>query len=89
MRKSIAAAMMAASAATAACSHDGEGGGGPTVSRGYQVGNFPILWSEWNGRYRDCVRRFWKGHGGSVGELASRLAGSSDLACARSALICV
>ncbi|HEY2341899.1 MAG TPA: glycogen debranching protein GlgX [Chthoniobacteraceae bacterium] len=46
---------------------------------GYQVGNFPVLWSEWNGRYRDCVRRFWKGDGGSVGELASRLAGSSDL----------
>jgi glycogen operon protein len=46
---------------------------------GYQVGNFPVLWSEWNGRYRDCVRRFWKGHGGTVGELASRLAGSSDL----------
>jgi glycogen operon protein len=46
---------------------------------GYQVGNFPVLWSEWNGRYRDCVRRFWKGDGGTVGELASRLAGSSDL----------
>ena len=43
------------------------------------MGNFPVLWTEWNGRYRDCVRRFWKGHGGSVGELASRLAGSSDL----------
>jgi isoamylase len=46
---------------------------------GYQVGNFPVLWTEWNGKYRDCVRRFWKGHGGTVGELASRLAGSSDL----------
>ncbi|QJE95696.1 glycogen debranching protein GlgX [Luteolibacter luteus] len=46
---------------------------------GYQVGNFPVLWSEWNGKYRDCVRRFWKGQGGSVGELATRLAGSSDL----------
>jgi isoamylase len=46
---------------------------------GYQVGNFPVLWTEWNGKYRDCVRRFWKGQGGSVGELASRLAGSSDL----------
>jgi len=46
---------------------------------GYQVGNFPVLWSEWNGKYRDCVRRFWKGHGGTIGELASRLAGSSDL----------
>ena len=47
--------------------------------QGYQVGNFPVLWSEWNGKYRDCVRRFWKGNGGTVGELASRLAGSSDL----------
>jgi glycogen operon protein len=46
---------------------------------GYQVGNFPVLWTEWNGKYRDCVRRFWKGSGGTVGELASRLAGSSDL----------
>jgi isoamylase len=46
---------------------------------GYHVGNFPVLWSEWNGKYRDCVRRFWKGYGGTVGELASRLAGSSDL----------
>ena len=48
-------------------------------SGGYQVGNFPVLWTEWNGRYRDCMRRFWKGHGGSVSELATRLAGSSDL----------
>ncbi len=46
---------------------------------GYQVGNFPVLWTEWNGKYRDCVRRFWKAKGGSVSELASRLAGSSDL----------
>jgi glycogen operon protein len=46
---------------------------------GYQVGNFPVLWTEWNGRYRDCVRRFWKGEGGRASELASRLAGSSDL----------
>ncbi|MFC7336236.1 glycogen debranching protein GlgX [Haloferula chungangensis] len=46
---------------------------------GYQVGNFPVLWTEWNGKYRDCVRRFWKGSGGSVGEFASRIAGSSDL----------
>jgi isoamylase len=46
---------------------------------GYQVGNFPVLWTEWNGKYRDCVRRFWRGHGGSVGEFASRLTGSSDL----------
>jgi len=47
--------------------------------QGYQVGNFPVLWTEWNGKYRDCVRRFWKGDDGTVGELASRLAGSSDL----------
>ena len=46
---------------------------------GYQVGNFPVLWTEWNGRYRDCVRSFWRGDGGTVAELASRLAGSSDL----------
>lgn len=46
---------------------------------GYHVGNFPILWNEWNGKYRDCIRRFWKGNGGTLGELASRLAGSSDL----------
>ncbi len=46
---------------------------------GYQVGNFPIGWTEWNGKYRDVVRRFWKGEGGGVGELATRLTGSSDL----------
>jgi len=46
---------------------------------GYQVGNFPMLWTEWNGRYRDCVRRFWRGDGSTVSELATRLAGSSDL----------
>jgi glycogen operon protein len=46
---------------------------------GYQVGNFPVLWTEWNGKYRDCVRRFWKGDGRTIGELASRLSGSSDL----------
>jgi glycogen operon protein len=46
---------------------------------GYQVGKFPHLWSEWNGRYRDSVRRFWKGDEAQVGELASRLSGSSDL----------
>jgi glycogen operon protein len=46
---------------------------------GYQVGNFPVLWTEWNGRYRDCVRRFWRGEGGAVAELATRLAGSADL----------
>lgn len=46
---------------------------------GYQVGNFPVLWTEWNGIFRDSVRRFWKGDGGLVNELATRLAGSSDL----------
>jgi glycogen operon protein len=46
---------------------------------GYQVGNFPVLWTEWNGKYRDAVRRFWRGDGGMVSELASRLAGSNDL----------
>jgi isoamylase len=46
---------------------------------GYQVGNFPVLWTEWNGKYRDCIRRFWRGDGGQVSELATRLAGSSDL----------
>jgi glycogen operon protein len=46
---------------------------------GYQVGNFPIGWCEWNGKYRDTTRRFWRGDPGVVGELASRLAGSSDL----------
>jgi isoamylase len=47
-------------------------------SGGYQVGNFPALWSEWNGKYRDCVRKFWKGDGG-VSEFATRFCGSSDL----------
>jgi len=46
---------------------------------GYQVGYFPVLWTEWNGKYRDNVRRFWKGDGGTVSEFASRLCGSSDL----------
>ena len=46
---------------------------------GYQVGNFPVGWAEWNARYRDTVRRFWKGVGGQAGELAYRLTGSSDL----------
>jgi len=46
---------------------------------GYQVGNFPVLWTEWNGRYRDAVRSYWKGEGGIIGELAHRLTGSSDL----------
>jgi glycogen operon protein len=46
---------------------------------GYQVGNFPIKWAEWNGKYRDCVRRFWRGDEGQVAELGYRLSGSSDL----------
>ncbi|MGH2690964.1 MAG: glycogen debranching protein GlgX, partial [Actinomycetota bacterium] len=46
---------------------------------GYQVGNFPVGWAEWNGKYRDCVRRFWGGEPGHVPELASRISGSSDL----------
>jgi isoamylase len=46
---------------------------------GYQVGNFPVLWTEWNGKYRDAIRRFWRGDGGTVSELATRLAGSADL----------
>lgn len=46
---------------------------------GYQVGNFPVLWCEWNGRYRDTVRRYWKGDAGQVNDFAYRLTGSSDL----------
>ncbi len=46
---------------------------------GYQVGNFPPGWTEWNGKYRDCVRKFWKGDGGEANEFATRLCGSSDL----------
>jgi glycogen operon protein len=46
---------------------------------GYQVGNFPVLWTEWNGKFRDTIRRFWKGDGGLASEVATRLAGSSDL----------
>ncbi|MQA88630.1 MAG: glycogen debranching protein GlgX [Gemmatimonas sp.] len=46
---------------------------------GYQVGNFPILWAEWNGRYRDTVRAFWRGDPGTIAELGFRLTGSSDL----------
>jgi glycogen operon protein len=46
---------------------------------GYQVGNFPVGWAEWNGIYRDTVRRFWKGDGGVVAEFATRISGSSDL----------
>jgi glycogen operon protein len=48
------------------------------TGEGYRVGGFGVAWSEWNGRYRDAVRDFWRGHG-SIGEVASRLAGSSDL----------
>ncbi|MDP9417667.1 MAG: glycogen debranching protein GlgX, partial [Actinomycetota bacterium] len=46
---------------------------------GYQVGNFPPLWTEWNGKYRDTVRDFWRGEPATLGEFASRLTGSSDL----------
>src|SRR6476661_320559 len=46
---------------------------------GYQVGNFPVRWTEWNGKYRDAVRKFWKGEKGMVAEMASRMAGSSDI----------
>jgi glycogen operon protein len=46
---------------------------------GYQVGNFPVLWAEWNGIYRDTVRGFWKGDPGLAGSMAYRLTGSSDL----------
>jgi isoamylase len=46
---------------------------------GYQVGNFPALWSEWNGQYRDTVRDFWRGEPATLAEFASRLTGSSDL----------
>jgi isoamylase len=46
---------------------------------GYQVGNFPVNWKEWNGKYRDGVRDFWRGANDSMGEFASRVTGSSDL----------
>ena len=46
---------------------------------GYQVGNFPVLWAEWNGKYRDTMRTFWKGDEGRIGEMAYRLTGSPDL----------
>ena len=46
---------------------------------GYQVGKFPALWAEWNGKYRDVVRRYWKGDDGQLAELGYRLTGSSDL----------
>jgi isoamylase len=46
---------------------------------GYQVGNFPPLWTEWNGKFRDTVRDFWRGEPSTLGEFASRITGSSDL----------
>ncbi len=46
---------------------------------GYQVGNFPPVWTEWNGKYRDCVRDFWRGQPATLAEFAMRLTGSSDL----------
>jgi isoamylase len=46
---------------------------------GYQVGNFPPLWLEWNGKYRDCVREYWRGQDQTLGEFAFRITGSSDL----------
>ncbi|MBK9622610.1 MAG: isoamylase [Cyanobacteriota bacterium erpe_2018_sw_39hr_WHONDRS-SW48-000098_B_bin.30] len=46
---------------------------------GYQVGNFPVLWTEWNGQYRDTMRAFFKGDQGLLGQMTTRLAGSSDL----------
>jgi isoamylase len=46
---------------------------------GYQVGNFPALWTEWNGKYRDTVRDFWRGEPATLAEFASRITGSSDL----------
>ena len=46
---------------------------------GYQVGNFPVLWTEWNGKYRDDVRTFWRSDPGTINEMAYRLTGSSDL----------
>ena len=46
---------------------------------GYQVGKFPVGWAEWNDKYRDALRSYWKGDGGIIGELAYRITGSSDL----------
>ena len=51
---------------------------------GYQVGRFPIGWGEWNGKYRDTMRKFWRGEPGQVGEFASRLAGKQR-SCSRPA----
>jgi glycogen operon protein len=50
-----------------------------TGAGGYDVGNFPVDWSEWNGRYRDTVRRYWRGEEQQIADLATRLSGSSDL----------
>jgi Type II secretory pathway, pullulanase PulA and related glycosidases len=52
---------------------------------GYQVGEFPAMWREWNGRYRDCLRDYWRGASG-VTELGWRLSGSADLYAARGPL---
>ena len=52
---------------------------GTSGAGGYEVGNFPVNWSEWNGRYRDTVRRFWAGAPQQLGDLATRLSGSADL----------
>ena len=46
---------------------------------GYQVGNFPVIWTEWNGKYRDCLRRYWCQKQLVLSELATRFAGSADL----------
>ena len=51
----------------------------PWDTAGYQVGGFPARWSEWNGKYRDTVRDFWRGEDGTLGELALRLTGSGDI----------
>ncbi|MDP3082854.1 MAG: glycogen debranching protein GlgX [Rubrivivax sp.] len=48
-------------------------------SGGYQVGNFPVGWAEWNDKYRDTMRAYWKGEGGLIGDFAQRFTGSSDL----------
>ncbi|MDX2183988.1 MAG: glycogen debranching protein GlgX, partial [Gemmatimonadaceae bacterium] len=50
---------------------------------GYQLGHFPARWGEWNDRYRDTVRRYWRGDGGLLGELATRIAGSADVFASR------
>lgn len=48
-------------------------------NNGHRVGQFPLIWAEWNDKYRDCVRRFWRGDAGQVGDLGYRVTGSSDL----------